>query len=274
MVNLHPSIRDLPIRYRLTYAYFSSLIIALLVALASLVGLFFPERIYPTEELLQTFMPNDLVNLFFGLPFLLGSMWLAWRGKLVGLLFWPGTLLYVLYNYIAYTYGVPYNTLLVVYLMLIALSAYTVFGLVSGIDGAAVKEALAGAIAERAGAAVLAGLGLLFTLRNLGVITGITGGAPVSDIQAGVLVADFMLLPAWIASGILLWHREPLGFVAGAALLFQACSLFIGLILFMILGPIFGGAPLVLVDVSVVFALGLVCFIPMALFLRGIIAKS
>jgi hypothetical protein len=275
MAYLPTSLGKLPVRYSLAFAYASSFLIALLMAAASAAGLFFSDLIYPSEDLKQAFVANDVVNLFFGLPLLLGAVWLARSGKLIGLLFWPGMLLFVLYTYLAYAFGVPFNVLFLVYLLLVALSAYTVIGLVAGIDGAAVKQALAGAVSEKAGGGVLVGLGILFTLRNLGVVmAALNGGEPVTDAEAGVLTADFLLLPAWIIGGVLLWRREALGYAAGAGLLFQASSLFIGLIFFLILQPMLSGAPFALTDVVVVFIFGLVCFIPFGFFLRGAIAKQ
>jgi hypothetical protein len=50
-----------------------------------------------------------VVNLLIGLPILLGSMWLARRGQLIGLFLWPGALLFVLYNDIIYVFAMPIN---------------------------------------------------------------------------------------------------------------------------------------------------------------------
>jgi len=89
---------SLPLRGDLKSATVISVIVALLMTSASVYGLLFPSNIYPTEELRQSFLANDLVNLLIGLPILLGSMWLTHRGKLIGLLCWPGALLYTFSN--------------------------------------------------------------------------------------------------------------------------------------------------------------------------------
>jgi len=65
-----------------TLAYALSLLIALMMAGMSLAVLFFQSAIYPTEETRQSFVANDVVNLFIGLPILLASMALSRRGKL------------------------------------------------------------------------------------------------------------------------------------------------------------------------------------------------
>jgi hypothetical protein len=49
--------------------------------------------------------------------------------------------------------------------------------------------------------------------------------------------------------------------------------LFIGLIVVLMLRPFIAAAQFVLSDVLVVFVMGMVCFIPFALFVRGSSAK-
>lgn len=84
-----------------------SLMVGLLMLGVSLAGLISPNKLYPTVELRHSFLANDVVNLGIGLPILLFSMWYAQRSRLVGMPLWPGALLYVLYNYIAYLFGAP-----------------------------------------------------------------------------------------------------------------------------------------------------------------------
>ena len=140
-----------------------SLIIALLMVAASVTGLLYPANIYPTDELLESFIPNDVVNIILGLPILLGAMWLTWRVKLIGLLFWLGALFYILYNYLVYLFGMPLNEMFPVYIFLVMLSAYTLVGLAASIDGKALQPQLTGIVRERVAGGVLAGLGTLFS---------------------------------------------------------------------------------------------------------------
>jgi hypothetical protein len=44
--------------------------VAILMAGASLAGLLYPQGLYPTEALRQSFVANDVVNLLIGLPIL------------------------------------------------------------------------------------------------------------------------------------------------------------------------------------------------------------
>lgn len=75
----------LPITRNLSLAYTLSMIVAILMAGVSLAGLLFQPALYVTNELRQSFVSNDVVNLFIGLPILLGSMMLARRGRLIDL---------------------------------------------------------------------------------------------------------------------------------------------------------------------------------------------
>lgn len=264
----------LPVRHSLTWIYALSVLVAALLAAASVAGLVFRASAYPADEFVRSFVPNDVVNLAIGLPILLGSMWLARSGRLIGLLCWPGALFFVLYNYIGYVFALPLTAASLLHLALVASSAYTLIGLVAAIDGDAVRQRLAGAVPERLAGGILAGLGLLFFLRVIGVIAGaLAGQAAVTEAERAVQTADFLTTPAWVIGGILLWRRKELGYVAGLGLLFQASMLFVALIAFLLLQPLLTTAPFAPTDVLVIFVMGLICFIPFALFVRGVAAR-
>ncbi len=265
---------SLPIRHNLTLIYILSFIIAILMTAASIAGLLYKANVYPTDELLQSFLPNDVVNLLIGLPILLASMWLTRRGKLIGLLFWPGALFFVLYNYIVYLIAMPLNAVFLLYLGLVMLSVYSLIGLVAAIDGKIVQGHLASAVPERLAGVVLAGLGLLIFLLVIGtIVKALILQTPIAETELALHTADFLIAPAWIICGILLWRRKAFGYVAGLGLLFQASMLFIGLIIVLLLQPFITSAPFSLVDVVVIFVMGLICFIPFALFIRGVMSN-
>ena len=262
---------SLPTRRNLTLIYALSFVIAILMAVASLTGLLYRTVVYPTDELLESFVPTDVVNLLIGLPILLGSMGLARRGRLIGLLLWPGALFFVLYNYMVYLFAMPLNVAFLLHLTLVTLSAYTVVGLIASLDGQAVRQQLTGSVPERIAGGILAGLGLLFLLRVIGVlVSALTNGTPIADTELGLHVSDVVIAPALVIGGVLLWRREEFGYLTGLGLLFQASMLFIGLIILLLLQPFLTDAPFALVDVVVTFLLGLICLVPFALFVRGV----
>ena len=126
---------------------------------------------------------------------------------------------------------------------------------------------------ERLAGGVLAGLGLIFFLRVIVVIANaLSSQTPIAETELALHTSDFLIAPAWVVCGVLLWRRKDSGYVAGLGLLFQASMLFIGLIIFLLIQPFLTTAPLALIDIVVVFAIGLICFIPFALFVRGVVS--
>jgi hypothetical protein len=129
-------------------------------------------------------------------------------------------------------------------------------------------------VQEKLAGAVLAGLGLLFLVRVISiVVNAIISGTLLARTELAVSISDFLITPAWILVGILLWRRKELGYVAGLGMLFQGSMLFVALIIFLLLQPFLTTAPLVIADIVVIFAIGLICFIPFALFVRGVMGE-
>jgi hypothetical protein len=265
----------LPVVFNLKIVTLVSLLIGLLTAVASVVGLLFQDEIYPSQALQESFVANDVVNLVLGLPILLGSMWLARRGRLLGYLFWPGALFYGLYNYLTYLLGMPFNGMYPLYLVIVTLSIYTTIGLVASIDGPAVQRRLAGQVPEKLAGAILAIFGLLFMLLAVsGIVGGLVSEEEMIRSELALMSADFLVCFAWIIGGVLLWRRQPLGYVSGAGLLFQACMLFVGLIAILLIQALIGDAALALVDILITLAMSLIAFIPFGLFLRGVLRSD
>lgn len=262
---------NLPIKHNLALIYAFAFLIAVLMAIVSVAGILFRATIYPTEELQRTFVPNDVVNLCIGMPIVLGALWLAWRGKLIGLLCLPGALFFALYNYIAYVFAMPLNWAFLLHLALVVLSLYTLVGLVASIDGKIVQQRLGGAVPEKLAGGVLIGFGLLFCLRVIGVIVNaLASGTMIAETELAVNVADFYTSPALMIGGIALWRRQEFGYVIGLGLLFQASMLFIALIIVLLLQPLLTTAPFALADVVVIAGMGLICFVPFAFFAHNV----
>ena len=196
------------------------------------------------------------------------------RHKVLGLLFWPGALFFVFYNYLVYLLSMPLNLAFLLHLLLVALSAYTMIALVVSIDAKAVRDRLAGRVFERFGGGVLAGLGLLFLVRVLVVlITGIVDGTPIPHTEVALSATDLLISPAVIIGGLLLWRRRPLGYVAGLGLLFQLSMLFVGLIAVLVLQPLMIEVEFILGDLLAVLIMGLVAFVPFGLYVRGTVTS-
>ncbi|MFZ6029233.1 MAG: hypothetical protein ACOYYS_16090 [Chloroflexota bacterium] len=263
---------QLPITRNLASAHTLSLVVALLFAATSLVGLLLPESIYPTDELRRAFLANDVVNLLIGLPMLLGSLWLVRRDRWLGLLFWPGALFYVAYNAIAYAVAMPLTVSFVANLALALLSVLAIANLLGCVDPHAVASRLGGHVPERLTGGVLAGFGALFFLMAVGEIAAFADGQSSTPwAEVAVRIADLLVTPVWVAGGILLWRKKPLGYAGGLGLLFQASMLFVGLLVFFILQPFVAGVPFPAGDFVVIAVMSLICFLPFGLFVRGVL---
>lgn len=266
---------QLPIARPLFQAYRLSYLVGFLAAVSSLAGLLFQTTIYPSEDLRLAFVSNDVVNLFIGLPILFGSIWLARRGRLIGLLFWPGALFYFTYNYIAYAVAMPFTLPFLSYLTVALVSLNVLFRILTGLNSGVIQQQLAGTVPERFAGGVLVFFGLVFFLwRTSLLVQALTGGTTLPRPEMAVVVADLVIAPVWIVGGVQLWRRKASGYVIGPGLLFHASMLFIGLLVFFILQPILTTAPFPVTDFVVIFSMGLIFFIPFGLFVRGIVAKS
>lgn len=260
------------IRNNFSAAYSLSLVIGLLTAIVSLVSILFQSYIYPVEEVRHSSVATDIVNIFLVVPILFGSMILTRRGKLIGLLFWPGALFIITYHYLAYSAGLLSLWQVPVYLLLVLLSAYTIYNLYSRVDMLSVQEQLTGRVPERFAGGVLAGFGILFFFwRGSLLVQSITGSALLSKPEFTTAIADVIISPAWVIVGVLLWRKKAFGYVSGVGLLFQFSMLFIGLFIYFALLPFLAGIPFPVNDFFVVFIMSLVCFVPFAMFVRGVI---
>ena len=237
----------LPLTRGLTIAYRASLVVAATMTVASLAGLVSWSAMYPGLEAkdLPLFVGQDALNLIVGLPLLLGSMWLAARGSVLGLLLWPGALFYVVYDYGYYVLGAPFNALFIPYLVLVTLSAYTAVTVIASIDGTRVRERLSGALPVRLAGAALAMTAMLFMLLwSLLSLSAFVSGASLDPILRVVTIMDLTVqLPALLLCGVLLWRGDPLGFVAVPALLLQAAAYLLGLSAITVLQEAVAGAP-------------------------------
>jgi len=220
---------DLPITRDLTLAYHASLVVAVLMAVVSVAGLVLGSAgLYGTDPklavgvteaeaglLVPGLLGQDAFNLVVGLPLQLGSIWLARRGSLVGLLLWPGAHFYVLYWYVLYLVGAPFSVLLLLYVPLVTLSSYTAIGLVSSIDGEQVRRRLAGVVPARIVGGILAVLAVLTLAQDASsaFLTVLASDAPIDPAARHVWIADLALQASAVLVGsVLLWRRRLLGY--------------------------------------------------------------
>jgi hypothetical protein len=267
----------LPVTRDITLAYLASLLVAALMAAASVAGILLaPTGLYGNDPArVAVFAGQDAANLVVGLPILLVPLWLARRGSLVALLLWPGALFCVLYTYALYLVGAPLNALFLVYVALVVLSAYTTIGVVAGIDAAVVRRRLARAPARTAGG-VLAGVGLLATAGLLALVIPALGHPAAVDplLHARWIVDLTVGNPALLVGGALLWRRADLGYATAAGLLFLSAANGVEFAVGGVFGALLTATPIDGTVIAVHLAIAAACLAFLAYFLRSVAATQ
>ncbi len=262
------------VKHDLKLAYASSLIIAILMAAGSITSILYWNTIYPASKASSS-VGSDAFNLVAILPILLISMGLAYRGSLIGLLLWPGTLFYVLYIYAFLVIGVPFNALFLLYIALAVLSAYTIIGLITSVNGDAVCQRLVRVVPKRAASGVLVVLAVLFIAMDAyAVVSALTSHISVDVQTQSPWIIDLTVeCPALLIGGILLWRGIKLGYVAGAGLLLQMGMLLIGLPISLMLGAWLTGSPIDW-STSMLIVIGVIPIAFLAFFMRDTVSDQ
>ncbi len=173
---------------------------------------------------------NDLVMLVLGLPLLVVSTWLAFRGSLHGQLLLTGTLGFILYTYMSMAFLAAFNALFLVYTALYSLSLFAFILSTMSVDLAA----LPGRFSERLPRGWIAGL--LFLIAGfllvawLGRIlppiirdqTPLLENATTMVIQAMDLG---LIVPLAVLSGILLLRRSAWGYLLVSVALLKGMTM-------------------------------------------------
>jgi hypothetical protein len=156
---------------------------------------------------------------------------LIWAGSLRGHLLWLSVLAYVAYAYATYLIGVPHNDAFLLYAAALGLAVAALADGLVRIDVAAAAPAFAG-LPRRGVGRLLVVTGAAFALLWLAdIVPAIPGAAPPRNLgPGGVPFAIFVLdlsivLPAAIATGVLLLRGHPAGPVLGAVVLAKIVTL-------------------------------------------------
>lgn len=259
----------LPVNRRAEHLMSFAAVVGILMTGLSIIGLGFANRLYPTEEFIQSFMTNDIINLIVGAPVLIATILLVRSGKITGLLLLPGSMLYVIYNSLAYVFGRPFDLYSVGHLVLVLICAYGIFYVLSSLAHEEIHDKLFAAIPAKFSGWVLTGFGVLFFFRAVGMFASSlvqSTAIPVSEV--GVLVADMILSVLLVAGGVMLLRKKDMGTAVGLGLLYATSMLFVGLIVLLIIQAVMNGSGFPVVDILVVALMGTVCFIPFIRYLR------
>jgi hypothetical protein len=247
-----------------------SIIAALLLCITSFIGILAADWAYPTMDQKISLIPNDVVNLLVGLPFLAAMIWLARRGSLWARLCWPGALLYILYNSIIAIISLVPGTVSLLHLIQVVLCGVILRVMWSRLDKAFIIGTVAGNIYQNMAGGILTGMGVLFLVRAIFLISSTQEQAFFSSVEFAVTLADMAFSPVWIIMGIAMLRQKVIGCLGGAACISQFIALYVGLMLVMHIQPLMTGAPLAIGDFLVIAIMALIVLIPGLFFIGGL----
>jgi hypothetical protein len=243
-----------------------------LLAITVLMAILNNNLVYPNEEVLLAFYPVDFFHLFVGLPVLVVSLLLTRRGSLVGLLCWPGSLIYILYSFVTNLLGVPFGILFLPYLLLITLSAYSIFGIALSVSFEGVAKKMSGRVFNKAGGGILFGLTALFVINAFSqVITTLVNGETPGTLEIMLWTADLATIsPLCLIGGLLLFKRKPAGLASAPGLFLAYALLFLGLLPVMIYQAVYAGTSIDWIGLGMMAVFGITCLALMVHFLKAV----
>ncbi len=192
-----------------------SIMVAVLAGITSILGLVFPELYRDNDVIKVVWFVNDLVTLFLGVPLLLGALYLAIRGSIKAQLIWIGTIWYMIYNYIFYLYGAAVNKFFLLYVALFILSVYALIFTFVKVD---IKD-IAQRFNPRTPVKAVCGFMFFFAFALgvpwVGKCLAFVFGGPTPTVAEGVIFATDLcfMISVLIVSGILLYKKQPWGYV-------------------------------------------------------------
>lgn len=208
-------------------AYNLSIIITILIIVASAGGLFidglYRDNTWTTTQL----RGSDLVRLVVAVPVLVAALIFTKRGSQRALLIWLGMLWLTVYDYAFFLFGAAFNVFFLVYVSLFSLSILALIFALPRVDAKAISRKFK----ARTPVKWISGymlfiaifLGGLWSAQTLNFI--VTGQLPQSNIDSGhptniVFALDLALLvPGLVLAAVWLWKRRPWGYILGAMML-------------------------------------------------------
>ena len=173
-----------------------------------------------TPAFLPQALAQDIANLIVVSPAWLVLAILALRDSLRAYLLWLGVLIFTVYNYVIYTFSVPFGPLFLLWVAVFGLSIFSLIGGITAVDHKVVASSFMSRRAILVAAWFLIVTAVLFGLLWLSedVPALLSAATPSSLIEMAlptnpVHILDLgFFLPAVIITGVLLIKRKPLAY--------------------------------------------------------------
>jgi hypothetical protein len=185
---------------------------------------------YDTISMAAQQQGNDIVTLFIGLPILIISTWLAFRGSLRGQLLLTGTIGFFLYTYMSMSMLTSFNALFLAYVAIFALSLYAFILCMMSFDLATLPRHFCDRLPHGWVAALLFIVGGFLSLawlqRVLSPFLEHTTPALENTTTFVIQAMDLtVIVPLAILAGILLLRRSAWGYLLTSVFVLKAVAL-------------------------------------------------
>jgi len=181
---------------------------------------------YDTTLMAMGFKAGDAVTLILGIPALIFSLLRYRRGSVRGGLLLAGTLAYFLYNYASIAFGAAYNHLFLVYVVLMSASLFGLILTLMSFDLATLTAHFSAHLPHRNIGIyeIVSGIVLVLIWPVLSIIPALVEGKAPPEVWSYTTIITYaidmgILAPVLIATGVMLLHRKPLGYLLSSTLL-------------------------------------------------------
>ena len=172
------------------------------------------------------FMAADIITLIAAIPLLIISTLYYRRGSLKGGFLLSGALAYFLYNYGSLAFGSTYNPLYLIYTVIFSASLFGLIAVLLSFDVSALPACFSTRLPQRGISVflIVSGAILLLVWLVLSIIPALLQGtAPLeaayyTTFTTGIIDIG-IVAPALIATGVLLYRRNPIGYLLTPLLL-------------------------------------------------------
>jgi hypothetical protein len=208
-------------------AHLFSILLVIDAIVATVASLAWPDLIHGPAVSVGSLRGTALVVLVVGLPVLIASMIAVGRGSRLAMVGWLGALGYISYQGVLFLYGSPFNSLFFFY---VGVLAFGIWAIVAVIPRVAVDEfgsMFGPSTPVRAIAAYLVILaGLFYVMWLKAIVPAVFESGPPAFLEGtgmitgtGQIIDLAFALPITVLSGVLVWRRQPLGYVMAGTML-------------------------------------------------------
>jgi hypothetical protein len=198
-----------------------TVVVAGLMLAQAALGVTFRAQYRDVEWIAATWRGNDWATLTIALPLLATSLWLTRRGSPRALLLWLGMLGYAIYNFAYYVFGAALNAFFPLYLAALITASLTLILALSVISPGEIAQRFNVYTPVRLIGGYFVSVGVTLASIWLAMWAAyVFAGRPTPvEPEAFKLVAALdtvLMVPALAGGGLLLWRRNPWGYVISA----------------------------------------------------------